>query len=181
MGSIWPGACWGALGCALALGLQPSVMAKTKQTVVYSFCSQQNCTDGANPETSLIDVKGALFGTTNAGGDNIYGSVFALNPKSGAEKIVHAFGSGADGKNPKALLEVKGTLYGTTYSGGAYGYGTVFAINLSTGSETVLYSFCKLQLCADGENPGPSLIDVKGTLYGITTLGRQWIWHNLRN
>ena len=34
------------------------------ETVLYSFCSQTNCTDGQNPEANLIDVKGTLYGAT---------------------------------------------------------------------------------------------------------------------
>ena len=43
------------------------------ETVLYSFCSQQDCSDGWAPEAGLIDVGGVLYGTayatnTNGGG-----------------------------------------------------------------------------------------------------------------
>ena len=31
------------------------------ETVVHSFCIQQNCTDGTNPVAGLINVKGTLI------------------------------------------------------------------------------------------------------------------------
>jgi uncharacterized repeat protein (TIGR03803 family) len=49
-----------------------------KETVLYSFCSQQNCADGATPDASLINVKDTLYGTTFYGGSYGYGTVFAL-------------------------------------------------------------------------------------------------------
>jgi uncharacterized repeat protein (TIGR03803 family) len=48
-------------------------------TVVYNFCSQPNCTDGATSFAGLIaDAQGRLFGTTSAGGANNDGTVFQL-------------------------------------------------------------------------------------------------------
>lgn len=154
--------------------------------VLYDFCGQQNCTDGADPEASLSNVKDKLYGTTYLGGAYCpngappgCGTVFSLNPTTGAETVLHSFGSGTDGEYPVAsLIDVRGTLYGTSYSGGAgcyngefCGQGTVFSINPSTGVETVVYSFCSRQNCRDGAQPKASLIDVDGTLYGTTIVG----------
>jgi uncharacterized repeat protein (TIGR03803 family) len=116
-------------------------------------------------------MNGTLYGTTAAGGANDHGTVFATNPKTGQESVVHAFGS-ADGSTPDAsLIAVKGILYGTTGGGGAHNGGTVFSLDPMTGTETVIYSFCKEQDCTDGQAPAASLIDVNGTLYGTTIAG----------
>ena len=48
------------------------------ETVIYSFCSRQNCTDGASPETGLIDSKGRLYGTAGAGGPSDDGVVYSI-------------------------------------------------------------------------------------------------------
>ena len=143
-----------------------------KERVLYSFPSDQR--DGEAPFAGLIDVNGTLYGTTEGGGANDEGTVFAITP-SGTETVLHSFkDSSADGEHPRAgLINVNGTLYGTTYAGGANcsssDYcGTVFAITLS-GKETVLHSFPSGS--GDGSSPEAGLINIKGTLYGTTEFG----------
>lgn len=123
----------------------------------------------------LLQVNGMLYGTTQYGGSGLLcgegdgcGSVFSINPVTGAETILHFFkDDGKDGRNPMGgLIEVNGKLYGTTEKGGANGLGTVFSLDLSTGKERVIYSFCGQQNCSDGSYPFDSLIEVGGTLYG---------------
>ena len=51
--------------------------------VLYSFCAQTNCADGALPQAGLImDKAGNLYGTTVQGGANNFlgGVVFQLTP-----------------------------------------------------------------------------------------------------
>ena len=55
----------GGRGCGTAFSIDPNTGA---EKVIYSFCSQQNCTDGAYPQAGLISVNGSLYGTTSAGG-----------------------------------------------------------------------------------------------------------------
>jgi uncharacterized repeat protein (TIGR03803 family) len=142
-----------------------------KDTPIYSFCSQENCIDGEYPGGQLVDVSGTLYSTTSEGGTYGDGTVFSLDPSTGAEKVLWSFGSGTDGKSPGGVIETNGTLYGTTTSGGANGDGAVFAVDISTGTEAVLYSFCNQENCADGESPESVVIDEKGTLYGTTKYG----------
>jgi uncharacterized repeat protein (TIGR03803 family) len=52
-----------------------------KETILYSFCSQTNCTDGAGPNAGVsFDAQGNLYGTTLNGGVNNNGTVFKLTP-----------------------------------------------------------------------------------------------------
>jgi uncharacterized repeat protein (TIGR03803 family) len=174
----------GVVGCACVQPASATHAAKFKEKVLYSFCSQTNCTDGAEPG-GLIDVQGVLYGTTFGGGTGDCpgldgcGTVFSLDPSTGAETVLYAFTGGTDGDVPlSGLIDVNGILYGTTEFGGNQNSdcgngscGTVFAFDLTTGEETVLYSFCSEQNCADGSNPHSGLIDVNGTLYGTTMYG----------
>ncbi|HWO27971.1 MAG TPA: choice-of-anchor tandem repeat GloVer-containing protein, partial [Candidatus Acidoferrum sp.] len=99
-----------------------------KETVLYNFCVQTACKDGAEPAASLVmDKEGNLYGTTEFGGTNTCfatscGTVFKLTP-AGKETVLYSFGSHPrDGNNPTLdalILDSKGNLYGTTPYGGA--------------------------------------------------------------
>jgi uncharacterized repeat protein (TIGR03803 family) len=132
--------------------------------------------DGGKPiGTSLVDVKGTLYGSTSSGGVNGLGAIFKITT-AGKETVVYSFKGGTDGSGPRGgLIDVNGTLYGTTRYGGASGSGcggsgcgTVFSAS-TTGTESVLHSFGITN--NDGLNPYSGLIDVKGTLYGTTLIG----------
>lgn len=142
------------------------------EKVLYTFCSQ-GCADGKNPSSGLTDVNGMLYGETYWGGvGNCSGGgcgvVFALDPKSRTETVLHGF-TDTEGNQPSSgLINVKGILYGTTQIGGPNGAGSVFTLDPHTGVEAVLYSFTGQ---TDGSFPIGRLIDVKGTLYGATAEG----------
>ena len=150
--------------------------------VLYSFCPQSGCADGAQPVAGLImDAAGNLYGTTRIGGAGVdcggpsCGVVFKLAP-DGTQTVLYSFcpQSGcADGAGPRAglLMDAAGNLYGTTFSGGAQGSGVVFKL-APDGTETVLYSFCSQANCTDGLQPFAGLImDAAGNLYGTTKVG----------
>ena len=127
---------------------------------------------GANPVAPLISVGGnMLYGTTSSGGMFGGGTVFSLNPNTGAEAVLHSFGGGMDGSYPAgALLSVRGLLYGTTAYGGAHDSGTVFSISPAGGEgrDTVLHSFDPYY---EGGDPESALINIAGRLYGTTFYG----------
>lgn len=99
------------------------------ETVLYTFCAQGNCSDGANPLSSLVtDASGDFYGTTEMGGANNLGTVFRLTP-AGKETVLHSFGGTGDGSYPiSGLMELNGWLYGTTAEGGANGTGVFFKV-----------------------------------------------------
>ncbi len=95
------------------------------ETVIYSFGGVRF--DGRGPVGKLTNVGGTLYGVTNRGGGELYGTIFSITT-SGKETVLHRFSNG-DGKEPVGhLVDVNGTLYGVTYAGGASRLGTVFAI-----------------------------------------------------
>jgi uncharacterized repeat protein (TIGR03803 family) len=170
-------------GPAYTSGVVFKLDSRGQETVLYSFCSASNCTDGADPPAGLIqDATGNLYGTTYQGGANTTannntggGTVFKLDT-AGQETVLYSFcsvvvaGICTDGVSPVAGLiqDAAGNLYGTTYQGGANNQGTVFKLD-TTGQETVLYSFCSASNCTDGANPLGGLIqDATGNLYGTT-------------
>jgi uncharacterized repeat protein (TIGR03803 family) len=180
-GGLSGASCTVKAGCGTVYAFDPRT---ASETALYSFCSEQDCADGASPWiVDLIDVKGILYGTTDGGGENCQagggcGTVFSLDSKTGTESVLYSFCAQqncTDGAAPLAgLVDVKGMLYGTTSLGGVCQEtfcGTVFALDVKTGAESVLHSFCSQENCADGSQPFAGLINVKGTLYGTTFSG----------
>ena len=163
-GNLYGTTQWGG---AYGYGAVFELTASGTEQVLYSFTGGN---DGAYPYAGVVrDGKGNLYGTTIQGGAYNYGTVFEVTA-TGVEKVLHSFGTSADGITPEAGLvrDSKGNLYGTTYQGGAYNYGTVFKVT-KKGVEQVLYSFSG---GADGRYPVSNLIrDAAGNLYGTTAYG----------
>jgi uncharacterized repeat protein (TIGR03803 family) len=137
-----------------------------KETVLHSFTG---ASDGANPAAALLPLGGFLYGTTEAGGTKSFGTVFKIDPTSGALTTLYSFTGGVDGGQPTAgLIAYGGYLYGTTLWRGANGYGTVFRIDPATGNETVLHAFTGKP---DGGNPAAGLVAVSTELYGTASSG----------
>jgi uncharacterized repeat protein (TIGR03803 family) len=67
-----------------------AVWAQT-ESVLYSFCAQTGCADGAEPEAAVVfGHKGNLYGTTLGGGAPGKGAVFKLSPE-GKETVLYSF------------------------------------------------------------------------------------------
>jgi uncharacterized repeat protein (TIGR03803 family) len=117
-------------GGAYGGGTVFSVSTTGEEQVLHSFgygCPSA-CSDGAAPFGGLIDVNGALYGTTEYGGAYNKGSVYSVTT-AGAEQVLYSFGSrSSDGTYPLGnLVDLNGVLYGTTSYGGSYNDGTIFA------------------------------------------------------
>ncbi|HEV2325351.1 MAG TPA: choice-of-anchor tandem repeat GloVer-containing protein [Terracidiphilus sp.] len=161
------------VGTVFEIALTASGYATAPATLV-SFTG----TDGAYPLSGLItDANGNLFGTTEAGGANGYGTVFEIL-KSGsgyasAPTTLVSFDDN-DGAFPQSslIIDSKGNLFGTTFLGGAAGAGTAYEI-VNSGSSyastpTTLVSFDG----ADGSEPVAGLVaDSNGDLFGTTASG----------
>lgn len=167
------------------------------ESVLHSFCAESGCADGENPMAGLIlDNKGALFGTTEAGGPNNdcltavigCGTVFKLTPSGASyiETVLYAFCTATcdSGAFPSAGLVFgkDGALYETTpidvdqcLDFHLYDYcGTVFKLTRSGSryTETTIYTFCAKASCEDGADPSAALIfDKQGALWGTTFYG----------
>jgi hypothetical protein len=113
-----------------------------KQTIIHNFLGN---TDGAWVSAALtLDSKGALYGTSRAGGNGPClagnnpigcGTVYKLTPptESGGrwtETVLYRFQGGSDGALPNGsvALDATGALYSTTVLGGREGYGTFFKL-----------------------------------------------------
>ena len=142
-------------------------------TLLHTFCHQTACPDGASPYGSLVQTAdGNFFGATTAEGAHQGGTIFEMTP-TGAVTTLHSFCSQpncADGETPFAGLTkgANGNFYGTTMRGGASNAGTVFQVT-PTGNLTTLHSFCSQSGCADGAEPGVTLVPgANGSFFGTT-------------
>jgi uncharacterized repeat protein (TIGR03803 family) len=170
-------------GCGVVFELTPAGNGQPwTETVLYSFCPQANCADGALPQAGVIfDSAGNLYGTTLAGGNQNCqeegpgcGTVFELQPSQTGwtESILYAFGDNtADGHYPlgSLVLDGEGNLYGTASVAGP-GAGSAFRLSPSSGGWTfgVIYAFEQFSR-QDGNTPEAGMIfDAAGNLYGTT-------------
>jgi uncharacterized repeat protein (TIGR03803 family) len=173
-------------GCGTVFELSPPSAGEAAwtETILHNFEGADGCT----PESDLVfDAKGALYGSTEAGGANFSaanenagdGAVFKLSPpQNGAtawtESVLHSFKE-TDGEAPLAgvVFDAKGNLYSSTFYGGksdAVG-GVVFELSPPASSSgswsfTLLHSFAGN---ADGTNPVGTLLRNAntGALLGI--------------
>jgi len=94
---------------------------------LYSFMGGS---DGANPYAGLALSGNTLYGTSEEGGDQGRGTVFAIKTDGSGFKVLHAF-NGDDGAFPQAGLTLAdNTLYGAAVLGGSSNNGTVFSLAL---------------------------------------------------
>ena len=167
------------LGGATGSGTVFKITPNGSLTTLYNWCSQTGCADGAYvnfPETgSFVQASdGNFYGTNDAGGAALAGTVFKLTP-SGGLTTLYSFCSQtacADGAYPTGLIQANdGNFYGATQFGGANRYGTAFRIT-PHGKLTRLYNFCSQTNCTDGSVPfGPLVQANDGNFYGTTEAG----------
>ncbi len=161
--------------CGTAMQLRPSP--NPPHSVFYNWTSTAMRTyvknqDGCPTGNLLRDSAGNLYGVTQDGGPNGWGSVFELTKTDSGwtENILYAFTGGNDGGAPYSglIMDNAGNLYGTATAKGAFNQGTVFELSPSGGgwTEQVLYSFHGGN---DGGQPVAGLIfDNAGNLYGAS-------------
>jgi uncharacterized repeat protein (TIGR03803 family) len=146
------------------------------EKALYNFTGDPSGTslDGYLPSGVILDAAGNLYGITTYGGAFMQrGTAWKLSPNANGgwtEQILHSFGSGTDGQNPRTalLLDAAGNLFGVTTGGGAYNSGIVFELSPSGGgwTEAVVHEFGSP---GDGCHPSALLIsDGAGNLYSTT-------------
>jgi uncharacterized repeat protein (TIGR03803 family) len=146
-------------------------------TNFYSFSAMvaSNNTDGANPYGTPLLMGDRVYGTTENGGTNGTGTIFAVLTNGTSFTDLHSFANiavwnsgpyaniytNADGANSRATLILVGsTLYGSATFGGLFGYGTLYSM------ETDGLGFTNVHQFAEG---GLSLTD-----FAITNTDGIW-------
>jgi uncharacterized repeat protein (TIGR03803 family) len=151
-------------------------------TQLYSFCAQNGCPDGLNPQAPPIwDSHGNLWGTTLEGGigrpacandASGCGVVYEMTPNGDGTwtyNTIHQFASSStDGQFPGGglVMDASGNFYGGTETGGTHNDGTIFKFSNVGGTwqQKILYEFSNcLQGCGV---QGTLARDKAGNLYG---------------
>ncbi len=130
--------------------------------------------NGRDPVAGVtLDSSGNLYGTTNLGGANGYGTVYEIAAGTGVINTLAAFngsGTGTTGQNPYGgvTFDSSGNLYGATNAGGANSDGTVFKILARNGVLSTVAAFNG----TNGQNPYSGVtFDGSGNLYGTASSG----------
>ncbi len=177
-GTAIGGSCTGtglpAAGCGTVYQFVPST---GQFNVLYTFTGT---TDGYEPALGGFDSRGILYGATEFGGANGYGTLFKLvpNPKTGGYAYVHLydFTGGSDGGDPvNPFVQPNGTLVGGTTIGPVVssddqGAGVLYKFTPGTSQFQTLYTFTNN---AHGGYPfgTPTVNPATGIIYGTTTYG----------
>jgi uncharacterized repeat protein (TIGR03803 family) len=147
----------GSAGGGTVFEYQPSTQ---KMHVLHAFTSGK---DGGNPLGGLTSGgDGLLYGTTSAGGDYNYGTVFRIDPATGRFATLHSF-NGNDGEMPGGTLVLSpdGNLYGTTSVTLKSTPGTIFQVAPKTGQVTTLLRFSGTMFAESGN----IAVDSHGNLF----------------
>jgi uncharacterized repeat protein (TIGR03803 family) len=159
-----------SFGCGVIFKMSPA----GSLTPLYAF----NFTDGANPNSPLLQAtNGNFYGTGTNGGTSSAcfvgcGAIFVMTP-DGIVTRLHSFDL-ADGGNPQNAVLIQASnfaIYGETTGGGrpacSLGCGTIFKMTLG-GTFQMLHRFSG----AGGSEPTGGLVEAAdGSLYGTTRHG----------
>lgn len=183
-----------AVAFLLLVGAGPAVAYHGKVTTLHDFCHEENCTDGINPNASLVmDGLGNLYGATPQGGDTNSGVVFELSPNPGHPtwkykrlySFCDNFCSDSFSGASRLIIDADGNLYGTRQIGGSANAGYVYELvhnaNRTHWTLKIIHEFCSFAECADGMMPSSGLTylgasagapyDGVSPLYGRTPYG----------
>jgi hypothetical protein len=169
----------------LVFELTPNQTGEWTETVLYEFSGDGLAFYDVPGAGVTLDPAGNVYGSApiggvkNAqyckinGGPDSCGGVFRLEKKTGWHFQAFDF-IGRDGGVPGTSITLDGqeqVAIGATELGGAHAHGTIYKIEGR--KESVLHSFCSLDHCADGSEPGGGggLLLKGGNVYGTTWKG----------
>jgi uncharacterized repeat protein (TIGR03803 family) len=155
--------------------VSPSSGGGWTESVIYSFTG----TDGAEPNSLIMDAAGNLIGTNAIGGDTTSsnceggcGTVFILAPSAGTwtPGLLYTFHyKGGATPGGRIAMDSAGNLYGGTRYGGLK-YGVAYKLAptpVGEWKETILHDFTD---GADGDWPiGGMVIAPNGAIYGASS------------
>lgn len=159
-------------GGAAGLGVIFEVSTSGSWRTLAEFTGISGLKPGANPAGPLVlHGDGELYGTTEFGGVNDFGTVFKVTTAPSYSVVRHF--DDPTGSQPAGHLAAgpDGLLYGATSGGGAAGRGTAYKIS-TTGTHTVLASFTGEAGAVPGASPrGGMAAGADGSFHVVTSAG----------
>jgi uncharacterized repeat protein (TIGR03803 family) len=151
---------------ALSLGLLGPIAPTAKAQVTLTWLAAFNGTNGATPESALIQGRdGDFYGAAMQGGLFNFGTIFKVTTNGVYTNLVSF--NWTNGAAPQAGLmqDNEGNLWGTTYEGGTNGLGTVFTITTNGVFRSTSFDLANY-------SPNSVLLQATdGLLYGTTLYG----------
>lgn len=162
------------LGGAAGLGVIFEISTTGVWRTLGEFTGTVGTKPGANPAAALImHPDGSLYGTTEFGGTNDFGTLFKITTAVTPAYTVLRHFADPTGSQPAGhlILGGDGLLYGSTSSGGTSGWGTAYKIT-TTGTHTVLTHFTGETGTVPGASPRAGFAaGVDGLFYAVTSAG----------
>lgn len=131
--------------------------------------------DGGNPSGALLmDQAGALYGTTENGGEAGLGTIYQVVHSNGTwdQTVIFSPPNETYGVVPLngVVADSAGNLYGAFQRGGPSGPGAIYELSPSGSgwTEQTVYGFTA---GSDGAQPSSVILDGSGNLYGATSGG----------
>ena len=149
--------------------LTPMGNGKWTHTVLHTFTGGND----ASPIGVVLDVKGNLYGTTDAGGDPAYqGEIFKLSPGAHGkwnETVLYQLQQ-QDGRiNGNVTFDAAGNLYGTAVASDNFSHNTVYRLVPGAKGQ---WSYEVIHTFSDTDDPHGSVsFDSNGNLIGVTDGG----------
>ncbi|HOY59857.1 MAG TPA: hypothetical protein PK640_17205 [Verrucomicrobiota bacterium] len=124
--------------------------------------------DGSRPSGSLLlATDGNLYGTTEYGIKQDFGTIFRMAPDGDLTTLVNFNGNNGRYPHGDLIQTSNGFMYGRTITGGPNDAGTLFRLN-ANGDFTTILDFNG----ANGGGPWAALVQGRdGQLYGSTAMG----------
>ena len=136
---------------------------------VHDAFDFSSATTGTIASGTPIQVNsGLVYGTTEEGGTNNYGTLFSFDISTNSFMVIHNFD--AVNRGGPFLIQVNNgaLLYGMSSAGGANGVGNIFSFDTTTNTYINLHDFST----ATGSQPYGKLLHASnGLLYGVTSAG----------
>lgn len=159
-------------GGAAGLGVVYEISTSGTWRTLAEFTGISGLRPGANPAGPLVlHADGSLYGTTEFGGVNDFGTFFRIT-SAPVHTVLRHF-EDATGSQPAGQLVAgaDGLLRGTTSGGGSAGWGTVYQIS-TLGAYAVLANFTGAAGAVPGASPrGGMALGADGLFHAVTSAG----------